>query len=554
MWESITSDSWVISVVRKGYALPFREIPPTFPPRPSFCSEDHLLLLEQEVLSLLLKGAVELVPEQERGQGCYSRYFPIPKKDGRLRPILDLRILNWFLKQEKFKMLTLAQVLMALNKEDWMVLVDLQDAYFHIPILKSHRKYLRFVVGSQHYQFAVLPFGLTSAPRVFTKVMAVVAADLRRKGIAVFPYLDDWLIKAESQGLVLHHLQLATQLFFSLGFSINVSKSHLEPSQRLLFIGAVLDTTLNQAFPPPQRIQDIQALSPMFQEGGVVPILKVLRLLGLFASCILLVTHARWHMRALQWCLRRQWFQHRGDLRESIRIFRDTAADLRWWAADDNLSQSRKAVFAASSGDHSDNGCLHFGVGSPFGGPGNQGSLVSSRADVSYQSAGTAGDSFGPQGLPPFSSRSVCSGSNGQQDCDVVYQQAGRCRVAPTLQRGSATLVQGSGPSSLRNSKPSGRGSKCACGQSQSVLLRRSRVASSSGSGSLHLSDMGFSPNRPIFHSGEHTLPVVLQPSVSDTRSVGGHVSDVVVRLVALRVSPHTLDSLGSEEDSPRPG
>ncbi|KAJ1154449.1 hypothetical protein NDU88_007201 [Pleurodeles waltl] len=116
-------------------------------------------------------------------------------------------------------MLTLAQVLQALNKEDWMVLVDLQDAYFHIPILKSHRKYLRFVGGSQHYQFVVLLFGLTSTPRVFTKVMAVVAASLRRKGIAVFPYLDDWLIKAKSPELVLHHLRMTTQLMFHLGFS-----------------------------------------------------------------------------------------------------------------------------------------------------------------------------------------------------------------------------------------------------------------------------------------------------------------------------------------------
>ncbi|KAJ1098777.1 hypothetical protein NDU88_003884 [Pleurodeles waltl] len=192
-------------------------------------------------------------------------YFLIPKKDGRLRPILDLRILNWFLKQEKFKMLTLAKVLLALNKGDWMVSVDLQDAYFHIPILKSHKKYLRFVVVSQHYQFAVLPFDLTSAPRVFTKVMSVVAAELRKRGIAVLPYLDDWLIKAKSPELVLHHLQSTTQLLFDLGFSVNMPKSHLEPSQRLLFIGAVLDTTLNRAFPPPQRMQDIQALVPMFQ-------------------------------------------------------------------------------------------------------------------------------------------------------------------------------------------------------------------------------------------------------------------------------------------------
>ncbi|KAJ1149390.1 hypothetical protein NDU88_002200, partial [Pleurodeles waltl] len=240
MWESITSDSWVTGIVEKGYALPVWDFPPPFPPRTAFCSDDHLLLLQQEVMSLLSKGAVALVPEQERGQGCYSRYFLIPKKDGWLRPILDLRILNWFLKQEKFKMLTLSQVLLALNEGDWMVSVDLQDAYFHIPILKSHRKYLRFVVGLQHYQFAVLPFGLTSALQVFLKVMAVVAAELRRKGIAVFPYLDDWLIKAKSPELLRCHRQSTTQLLFDLGFSVNVPKSHLEPSKRLLFIGAVL--------------------------------------------------------------------------------------------------------------------------------------------------------------------------------------------------------------------------------------------------------------------------------------------------------------------------
>ncbi|XP_078520251.1 uncharacterized protein LOC144785006 [Lissotriton helveticus] len=238
-------------------------------------------------------------------------------------------------------MFTLAQVLQALLEEDWMVSIDLQNAYFHIPILKSHRKYLRFTVGSQRYQFVVLPFGLTTAPRVFTKVMAVVAAHLRRSEIHVFPYLDDWLIKAESPEKVLHHLQETTQLLHRLGFSINVPKSHLVPSQCNLFIGAVLDTTVCRAFPPPQRIRDIQEMIPLFYNGAVVPVLKVLSLLGLMASCILLVNHARWHMRALQWCLRRQWYQHNGDLRESVRISREAAADLSWWSVEGNLSQGK---------------------------------------------------------------------------------------------------------------------------------------------------------------------------------------------------------------------
>ncbi|KAJ1087084.1 hypothetical protein NDU88_000278 [Pleurodeles waltl] len=360
---------------------------------------------------------------------------------------------------------------MALNKEDWMVCVDLQDAYFHIPILKSRRKYLGFVVGSQHYQFAVLPFGLTSAPRVFTKVMAVVAANLRRKGIAVFPYLDDWLIKAKSPKLELHHLQMTTQLLFSLGFSINVPKSHLEPSQRLLFIGTVLDTTLSRAFPPPQWIQDIQALISMFREGSVVPVLKVLRLLGLFASCILLVTHACWHMRALQWCLRRQWFQHRGDLAESINISRDTTADLQWWSVDGNLSQERPfSIPPPVATVITDASTL--GWGAHLGDLEIKGRWSPVEQVISYQSAGIAGDTFGSQGLPPFPSRSVGSSLDGQHALDVVHQQAGRSWVVPSLQRGSAALVLGKGPSDLLISKPSGWGSKRVYGQSQTATLR----------------------------------------------------------------------------------
>ena len=67
--------------------------------------------------------------------------------------------------------------------------------------------YLRFTVGQEHFQFAILPFGLTSAPRVFMKVMAVVAAYLRRSGVPAFHYLKDWLLKVCSPQAVVTHLQ-----------------------------------------------------------------------------------------------------------------------------------------------------------------------------------------------------------------------------------------------------------------------------------------------------------------------------------------------------------
>ena len=111
-----------------------------------------------------------------------------------------------------------------------MVVLDLQNGYFHIPILKRHWRYLRFTVGQELFQFAVLHFGITSAPWVFTKVMAEIAAHLSRSGVPFFPYLDDWLLKAGSAQAVDTHLQTTVDLLHSLRFTINRPKSHLTPT------------------------------------------------------------------------------------------------------------------------------------------------------------------------------------------------------------------------------------------------------------------------------------------------------------------------------------
>ncbi|KAJ1173150.1 hypothetical protein NDU88_004991 [Pleurodeles waltl] len=160
-WEHITTDGWVLQIIRKGYSLPFESAPPYMPPSLHHLPEDHLVLLRQEVTALLAKGAIERLPVPEVGCGCYSCYFLIPKKNKGLRPILDLRDLNYyFLKKEKFKMLALAQVLSALDPGGWMVALGLQDAYFHIPILPAHRRYQQFVVVHEHFQFTMLPLAL----------------------------------------------------------------------------------------------------------------------------------------------------------------------------------------------------------------------------------------------------------------------------------------------------------------------------------------------------------------------------------------------------------
>lgn len=131
-----------------------------------------------------------------------------------------------------------------------MATIDLNDAYFHIDILPQHRPFLCFAVGQVHLQYKALPFGLSMAPWVFTKTMVVVTAHLRLQGIIIFPYIDDWLVVADSTHHFNTDLDVILTLRSDLGLQVNYKKSHLTPSTTVQFIGAVLDSTSVRAFLP----------------------------------------------------------------------------------------------------------------------------------------------------------------------------------------------------------------------------------------------------------------------------------------------------------------
>ena len=137
-WAEITDDKWVLSLVRKGYRIPFLERP-NLSPNPIFFQQPLSQHLE-EVASLLSKGAVEeIIPECP---GYYSRIFLVPKKNRKLRLIIDLSVLNHFVYTQTFKMETQRKVKDAVQLNDWAFSLDLTDAYLHIPIHHWSRKYL----------------------------------------------------------------------------------------------------------------------------------------------------------------------------------------------------------------------------------------------------------------------------------------------------------------------------------------------------------------------------------------------------------------------------
>ena len=119
---------------------------------------------------------------------------------------------------------------------EWVSSIDLSDAYLHIPIYPNSRKYLRFCHKSQVFQFTSLPFGLATAPQVFTMIVKEVKLMALTRGIKLHQYLDDWLIGAQSQEETQVNTQTVVDLTLSLGWIINQEKSELKPTQVFSFV------------------------------------------------------------------------------------------------------------------------------------------------------------------------------------------------------------------------------------------------------------------------------------------------------------------------------
>ena len=216
-----------------------------------------------------------------------------------------------------------------------MVSIDLKDAYFQIPIHSDSCKHLRFVALNQGFQFKALCFGLSTAPQVFTRVMAPVSVLLHRQGIRMCHYLDDWLLLASSRPLVLQALETVLQLCQGLGIIINWEKSSLTPAQRVVCLGVNLDSTLFRASPSQPSVEKLCSTVEEFLSCDRQPASLWRRLLGILSSLTAIIPGGQLRMRSLQPRLHLLWDQV--DDSSMIQLNPECRLDLEWWVELDRL-------------------------------------------------------------------------------------------------------------------------------------------------------------------------------------------------------------------------
>lgn len=218
-----------------------------------------------------------------------------------------------------------------LYRGSYMASIDLQDAYFLVPIAESHRKYLRFCFNSVTYEFTCLCFGLNVAPYIFTKILKPVTQHLRLQGVLLVIYLDDILIFGKTVQDCLRNIRLTKQLLESLGFLINIEKSVLIPSQELKYLGFCFNSRDLSMSLPEEKTSKMLKLLCSFRKKETCHIRELAQLIGTLVSICPAITYGRLHIKTFE-RHKYLWLKKRGGSYKKLMPLPHTLnLDFNWW-------------------------------------------------------------------------------------------------------------------------------------------------------------------------------------------------------------------------------
>ena len=175
----------------------------------------------------------------------YSILFSVPKKDGTLRPIIDLSSLNQLIKIPKFKMETIQRISATITAPMWGCTADVSNAFHSVPLNWEFHKYFAFCLRDKGrlrvFVFQFLPFGLSIAPWVFNRVIRPIKRHIRINICRFHSYLDDFFILDYSPEALLAKIPRIRALITSLGLNWNEDKSDFRPRLVVQFLGVKID-------------------------------------------------------------------------------------------------------------------------------------------------------------------------------------------------------------------------------------------------------------------------------------------------------------------------
>ena len=122
----------------------------------------ELVTLKEQLEEYLAKGFIR---ESKSPAGAPILFAP--KKDSSLRMYIDYRGLNAVTVKNRYPLLLTTEIMDRVNGAKYFSKIDLKDAYHRIRIKEGDEWKTAFRTRYSHYEFLVIPFGLTNAPATF---------------------------------------------------------------------------------------------------------------------------------------------------------------------------------------------------------------------------------------------------------------------------------------------------------------------------------------------------------------------------------------------------
>ncbi len=179
------------------------------------------------------------------------------QSNGKKRLIADLRHLNQYLEPKCFKLDDLSIVLPALRQANYLFSFDFHKAYYHIDLDPAMQQYFGFAFsykGQTYYGYhTIAPFGLSTLPHAFMKLMKPWVKKWRDAGLHLFLYLDDGLGACASWAEAKFFSDLIRRDLAQAGIITQAVKCNWDPVRALIWLGILIDVLNRLLSIPTQR-------------------------------------------------------------------------------------------------------------------------------------------------------------------------------------------------------------------------------------------------------------------------------------------------------------
>ena len=244
-WSEIGMSRFILNVIEEGYRLPFRHIPKPKISTNNKSAHSHKNFVDGAISELLQSGRIVQTTIRPHVVNPLSVSV---QANGKKRLILDLRYVNMSLEKCRVKYEDWKVAMTYFEQEAYMFSFDLKSGYHHVEIFEGHQTYLGFAwkcpvsLHEKFYVFTVLPFGLSTAPYIFTKLLKPLEKHWRYLNINIAIFLNDGWSLAKDLQLCRTNSNTIKQDLLSAGFIPNDDKSIWEPTQMLDWLGLQWNT------------------------------------------------------------------------------------------------------------------------------------------------------------------------------------------------------------------------------------------------------------------------------------------------------------------------